>query len=97
MDITVRVLEQTPLAQRQYKDKKTGEQKTLDCVTLKLTDGIDTFIAEIIGDQAKEFPKLDPERLYRVRCTMAVRGWTSRTTGEAMRATTIYLDQINEL
>ena len=95
MEATVRILNQSPLATRQYMDKKTGEQKVINTVTLKLTDGLDTFLGEITGERAVNCPKFDPQYIYSVQCSMVVREWTSQQTGEAMQATTIYIDKIN--
>ena len=60
MEKTVRILEQSGLMTHQYLDKKTGEQKVMNSVTLKLTDGIDTFLGEITGERAVNCPKFDP-------------------------------------
>ena len=95
MERIVRILSQSPLATRQYMDRKTGEQKVMNSVTLKLTDGIDTFLGEITGERAVNCPKYDPQYVYRVQCSMTVREWNSQQTGEAMQATTIYVDKIN--
>ena len=95
MERIVRILNQSPSATRQYMDRKTGEQKVINSVTLKLTDGIDTFLGEITGERAVNCPKYDPQHLYRVQCSMVVREWNSQQTGEAMQATTIYIDKIN--
>lgn len=95
MERIVRILNQSPLATRQYMDRKTGEQKVINSVTLKLTDGIDTFLGEITGEKAVNCPKYDPQHLYRVQCSMVVREWNSQQSGEAMQATTIYIDKIN--
>jgi len=95
MERIVRILNQSPLATRQYLDRKTGEQKVINAVTLKLTDGIDTFLGEITGERAVNCPKYDPQYLYRVQCSMVVREWNSQQTGDAMQATTIYVDKIN--
>lgn len=97
MEATVRILNQSGLMTRQYTDKKTGEKKIINFVTLKLTDGLNTFLGEITGERAVNCPKFDPQYLYRVQCSMLVRDWTSQQTGEAMQATTIYLDRINML
>ena len=94
MERIVRILNQSALATRQYTDRKTGEQKMMNSVTLKLTDGIDTFLGEITGERAVNCPKYDPQYLYRVQCSMVVREWNSQQTGEAMQATTIYVDKI---
>ncbi|UKK55725.1 hypothetical protein [Prevotella communis] len=95
MERIVRILNQSPLATRQYMDRKTGEQKVINSVTLKLTDGIDTFLGEITGEKAVNCPKYDPQYIYSVQCSMVVREWNSQQTGEAMQATTIYIDKIN--
>ena len=95
MEATVRILNQSELVTRKYNDKKTGEEKVINAVTLKLTDGIDTFLGEITGERAVNCPQFDPTRLYKVQCSMVVREWNSQQTGEAMQATTIYVDKIN--
>ena len=95
MEATVRILNQSGLMTRQYLDKKTGDQKIINSVTLKLTDGLNTFLGEITGERAVNCPKYDPQYLYKVQCSMVVREWNSQQTGEAMQATTIYVDRIN--
>ena len=95
MERIVRILNQSQLVTRQYMDKKTGEQKVINSVILKLTDGIDTFLGEITGERAVNCPKYDPQYIYSVQCSMVVREWNSQQTGEAMQATTIYVDKIN--
>ena len=86
MEATVRILNQSGLMTRQYLDKKTGDQKVINSVTLKLTDGTDTFLGEITGERAVNCPKYDPQYLYKVQCSMVVREWNSQQTGEAMQA-----------
>ncbi len=95
MEATVRILNQSPLSTRQYMDRKTGDQKVINTVTLKLTDGLNTFLGEITGERAVNCPKYDPQYLYKVQCSMVVREWNSQQTGEVMQATTIYVDKIN--
>lgn len=97
MERIVRILNQSPLATRQYMDRKTGEQRVINSVTLKLTDGIDTFLGEIMGERAVNCPKYDPQYIYKVQCSMVVRDWMSQQTGEQMQATTIYVDKISLL
>jgi len=95
MEKTVRILNQSEVITRKYNDKKTGEEKVINAVTLKLTDGLDTFLGEITGERAVNCPRFDPTREYRVLCSMTVRDWKSQQTGESMQATTIYVDKIN--
>ena len=94
MEATVRILNQSGLNTREYTDKKTGEQKVINTVVLKLTDGTDTFLGEITGESAVNCPKFDPQRQYKVQSSMVVREWNSQQTGDAMQATTIYVDKI---
>ena len=95
MEATVRIVSQSPLTQRQYNDKKTGEPKVMNSVALKITDGIDTFLGEITGERAVNCPQFSTNYYYRVQCSMVVREWNSQQTGEPMQATTIYIDKIN--
>ena len=95
MERIVRIVQQSPLATRQYMDRKTGDQNVINTITLKMTDGNDTFLGEITGERAVNCPQYDPTRLYQVQCSMVVREWNSQQTGEQMQATTIYIDKIN--
>lgn len=94
MEATVRIMSQSALVTRQYTDRKTGEQRVVNVLTLKLSDGINTFIGEITGERAVNCPKFDPQYLYRVQCSMVVRDWISQQSNEQMQATTIYIDKI---
>ena len=38
MERTVRIMQQSPLVTRKYMDRKTGDEKVINSVTLKLTD-----------------------------------------------------------
>lgn len=94
MEKTVRILAQSELTTRKYNDNRTGEEKAVSSVTFKLTDGVDTFLGEMTGERAVACPVYDKSCLYRVLCTMTVRDWLSKTSGERMQATTIYVDKI---
>ena len=95
MEKTVRILDQSALSTRKYTDKKTGQEKVMNAVTFKLTDGIDTFLGEVTGERAVNCPMYDKNYFYRVQCSMVVRDWLSQQTGEQMQATTIYIDKIS--
>ena len=82
------------LSTRKYIDKKSGQEKVMNAVTFKLTDGIDTFLGEVTGERAVNCPTYDKNYFYRVQCSMVVRDWMSQQTGEQMQATTIYVDKI---
>ena len=91
----MRILNQSELTTRQYQDKTTGEQKVKHCVSLKLSNGIDTFYGVISGERAVNCPKFDQQYLYRVQFTMVAREWTSSQTGDPVLATTIHIDRIH--
>ena len=95
MEKTVRILDQSALSTRKYTDKKSGQEKVMNAVTFKLTDGIDTFLGEVTGERAVNCPMYDKNYFYRVQCSMVVRDWLSQQTGEQMQATTIYIDKIS--
>jgi len=97
MEKIVRIVAQSPLATRKYLDKKTGTEKVINTVQLKLSDGLDTFLGEISGERAVNCPKFDVQHLYHVQCTMGVREWMSQQTGEQMQATTIYIEKIKAM
>ena len=96
MEKTVRIISQTGVVSRSYTDKRNGEQKTITSRSFRLTDGIDTFVAEMTGEKALNCPTFDAHQLYRVQCTMVTREWTSQN-GEANVANSIYLDKISVL
>lgn len=95
MEALVRIIQQNPLTTREYTDKKTGEKRVINSVSLKLTNGTDTFLGEFTGEKAVSCPQFSTNYYYRVQCTMVVREWNSQSTGEPMQATTIYIDKIN--
>ena len=94
MEKTVRIINQSALQTRKFMDRKTGEERVMNSVTLKLTDGIDTFLADVMGERAVNCPKYDPTHLYRAQFSMTVREWDSQQTGEHLQANTIYLDKM---
>ena len=59
MEKTVRILEQSALSTRKYTDKKSGQEKVMNAVTFKLTDGVDTFLGEVTGERAVNCPIYD--------------------------------------
>ena len=93
MEKIVRIISQSPLATRQYIDGK-GNERVVNSVSFRLTDGVDEFVAEITGERAVNFPKLDYMHNYAVQCTMGVREWTSQQ-GELQLTNKIYINKIN--
>ena len=52
MERTVRIMQQSPLVTRKYMDRKTGDEKVINSVTLKLTDGSYSCRGEHTWDRA---------------------------------------------
>ena len=84
------------MSQRSYTDRKDGQQKTFNSVKLMLTDGNDTFVAEIVGEQAVNSAAVtyDQNAIYAMRAKMTVREWTSQQ-GEQMTANEITILNLN--
>ena len=80
MEKIVRIKAQGKLMKRDWTDKK-GEIHEISSVELLLSDGIDTFVAEL-SDQAAitaEKQPLSQDLVYGVRCKMDVN--SSKTDG----------------
>lgn len=88
MEKLVRVKAQQPLRQTQWTSGQ-GEKRVINSVELTLTDGVDTFVAELQGEEAINCPHLDPNCIYAVQCRLSVREWQSQQSGQTMRATSI--------
>lgn len=96
MEKQVRVKEQYPLKERTFKDSR-GDDRVLSSVELVLSDGVDTFVGEVLDDLAKTIDKtpLDKSWLYGVQCRMSVREWDSKQTNQKQRANSIRVLSIN--
>ena len=75
MEKTMKLTAMTPLKEREYPDKQTGEMRKVHWVELTLTDGIDTMVAELTvagvrenGQLVFRQPSLEEGRIYRVQC-----------------------------
>ena len=96
MEKLVRVKKQWPLSQRSYTDRKDGQQKTFNSVKLLLTDGNDTFVAEIVGEAAVNSASVtyDQNAIYAMRAKLTVREWTSQQ-GEQLTSNEITILNLN--
>ena len=74
----VTIIGQLPLTSRQY-TRQDGTQDTFHSMGFELTDGIDTFYAELVGDQALACKPLDQTREHTVQCAMRCRPWKDST------------------
>ena len=75
MEKTMKLVTMSPLKEREFPDKQSGEMRKVHWVELTLTDGIDTVVAEMTVQGVRENgqtvfrqPDLMTERIYRVQC-----------------------------
>lgn len=85
MDKLVIVLEQQPLVSREW-TPENGEKKLIKSVTLKLTDGIDTFVGEATDQLAEVLDEtpLNKDRLHAVQTRIRVNTWKTKDGKDAM-------------
>lgn len=72
MEKTVKVMGQTPVYEIEVTDNLTQQRKKLPVVSMELTDGLDTFVAEMRGERAKELTDMT-NRVCRVSVTLSTR------------------------
>ena len=74
MEKLVSIVQQFPLQERAYTDRN-GQSQLFASMGFVLTDGIDTFYAEMQGDLARSFRDIHPEPtlMHRVQLQMGVR------------------------
>lgn len=77
MEKIVNILQQTPLQEHTYTDRNQ-QQQVFSTRGFLLTDGVDTFYAEAIGDLARSMPQFDPSIFHIVQCQMTVKDYEDR-------------------
>ena len=77
MEKLVMIREQLPLQERNYTDRN-GQPQVFASVGFVLTDGTDTFYAELTGDRARACQTLDKTTFHSVQCEMGCREFTDR-------------------
>ena len=90
MDKRVKIVSQSELRTNNWTNSK-GENVVISSVELVLTDGIDTFTAEVTDQQALAINNepLALDALYGVQLRMNIREWESQQTHQTVRATNI--------
>lgn len=90
MEKLVMVLQALPFEERPFVGKD-GTQQVFASRKLILSDGVDTFQAEMIGDTARanKDVQYDMVTLHRVQIQMSVRKWTSKDTNAEQYLTDI--------
>lgn len=79
MEKSVQIIQQGALVERPYQDRN-GQQQVFASMGFTLTDGIDTFYAEMQGDLARSFRdvKLDKSLLHKVQVQMGIREYKDK-------------------
>lgn len=77
MEKFVYIQQQLPLQERSYTDRN-GQNQVFASRGFVLSDGIDTFYAEAIGDYARSLPQLDTQTTHRVQTQLAARDFRDK-------------------
>jgi len=79
MEKSVTIIKQGALQERNYIDR-TGQKQVFASMGFLLTDGIDTFYAEMQGDLARAFKDLHPDTslLHTVQTQISVREYKDK-------------------
>ncbi len=98
MEKNVRIISQGALQQRNWTSPK-GENVVISSVELVMTDGIDTFVAEVNDQKAIAINQepLDQDALYGVQIKMTVREWKNEQTQMMNHATNIRVVNISKV
>ena len=79
MEKTVKIIQEHPFKERSYTDRN-GQPQTFASKGFTLTDGVDTFYAEMTGDTARANKDVhpDPKLIYRVQAQISSREYTDK-------------------
>ena len=79
MEKTVNIVQQSALVERPYEDRN-GQSQMYASMGFILSDGVDSFYAEMLGDQARKFAaiRLDKTIPHRVQTQMCAREYKDR-------------------
>ena len=93
----MKVLSQGALKQRNWTNQR-GETVVISSVEVKMTDGVDTFVAEATDQLALQLDKekLHTSRLYGAQMRQEVREWKNQQ-GEMVHANSVKLLKIAAL
>ena len=93
MEKLVTIIQQLPLQERSYTDRN-GQNQVFASRGFVLTDGIDTFYAEAVGDMARTMPQYDPSVMHTVQCQMSQREF-SGSDGVTRHSTEVRIIKMN--
>ena len=95
METNVIIKQQFPLKERQYADK-AGQTRTFASRGFELSDGIDTFYAEMTGDRARNIGELDPQHFYHASLELRARTYQA-ANGENVWVNDIYINNMKPI
>lgn len=92
MEKEVIIKKQFALQEREYTTNE-GERKKFATKGFILTDGLDTFFAEMTGNMARECGDLREDVPYMLQAEMQVRAWETQDHRTAY-ATSVYINRL---
>ena len=78
MELTVRIVNQGALEEREYTNQQTGQKEKFATMPFVLQHGSDKMFAEMIQEQARKQAVLDPNFYYVASLSMQARPWTDQ-------------------
>jgi hypothetical protein len=82
MEIICRIFKQLPLEEREYVNQQTGEREKFASMGFVLQSGADRYYAEMLQEQARKQPRLDPNYFYKAYLSADVRSYVDKTGQE---------------
>ena len=78
MELTVRIVNQGALEEREYTNQQTGQKEKFATMPFVLQHGADKIYAEMIQEQARKQGTLDPNYYYVAYLSLQARPWTDQ-------------------
>ena len=96
MELTVRIVNQGALEEREYTNQQTGQKEKFAAMPFVLQHGGETIYAEMIQEQARKQAVLDPNYYYVANLSVQARPWTDQQ-GRQRYETRVVLNRISVL
>lgn len=78
MELTVRIVSQGAIEEREFTNQQTGQKEKFATMPFVLQHGSDKIYAEMIQEQARKQAVLDPNYYYVASLSMQARPWTDQ-------------------
>jgi len=78
MELTVRIVNQGALEEREFTNQQTGQKEKFATMPFVLQHGSDKIYAEMIQEQARKQGTLDPNYYYVAYLSLQARPWTDQ-------------------